>query len=430
MTTSAGTTSKTRTRRWALLLLVFAAVPDVLPYPGLKQLISERYGLDDIGAQLFAVAALIGALGAVPILRRLRNWSPRRIFASAALVQALAIGVMIVPIDWPFLLLLRGIQGYVDLLLLVTLTTLVAANAPSTGRGFGMAGSAIMVGLALGLVGGGLVSSQVSIPAVFPVGAIVSIGLALGSLGLPTLPSRSFEPTSRRLEFDRKVITAGAFMASDRMIPGMMTFSLPLLLVTNFGATPMTISLIMSMPLLACALGGYFTGMIVDRLGAFLVRVIGVPLQASGLALVVVSAGTPMMLVLGTLLLATGSALVMPTSLVIGTGRSAHQVTAESVGSIQALGQVGYLFGALSILIMTIYYGSVTSGIVLTLLLVYLVWNVAWLGRLRAIGHARRAPRFARGERRLSIPQPKPRVRRAPSTVEPRTPSDADSTIN
>ncbi|MDG2031348.1 MAG: MFS transporter [Phycisphaerales bacterium] len=429
MTTSAGTSSATWTRRWALLLLVFAAVPDVLPYPGLKQLISERYGLDDIGAQLFAVAALIGALGAVPILRRLRSWSPRRIFASAALVQALAIGVMIIPIDWPFLLVLRGIQGYVDLLLLVTLTTLVAANAPSTGRGFGMAGSAIMVGLALGLVGGGVVSS-ISVPAVFPVGALVSLGLALGSLGLPSVPGRSFEPNSRGLEFDRKVITAGAFMASDRMIPGMMTFSLPLLLVTNFGATPMTISLIMSMPLLACAIGGYFTGMIVDRLGAFLVRVIGVPLQASGLALVVVSAGNPTLLVLGTLLLATGSALVMPTSLVIGTGRSAHQVTAESVGGIQALGQVGYLFGALSILIMTIYYGSVTNGIVLTLLLVYLAWNVAWLGRLRAIGHARRAPRFARGERRLTIPQPKSRVRRAPSAVESRAPSDADSTIN
>ena len=429
MTTSAGTSSATWTRRWALLLLVFAAIPDVLPYPGLKQLISERYGLDNIGAQLFAVAALIGALGAVPILRRLRSWSPRRIFASAALVQALAIGVMIIPIDWPLLLVLRGIQGYVDLLLLVTLTTLVAANAPSTGRGFGMAGSAIMVGLALGLVGGGLVSS-ISVPAVFPVGAVVSLCLALGSLGLPSVPGRSFEATSRRPEFDRKVITAGAFMASDRMIPGMMTFSLPLLLVTNFGATPMTISLIMSMPLLACAIGGYFTGMIVDRLGAFLVRVIGVPLQASGLALVVVSAGTPTLLVLGTLLLAIGSALVMPTSLVIGTGRSAHQVTAESVGGIQALGQVGYLFGALSILIMTIYYGSVTSGIVLTLLMVYLVWNAAWLGRLRAIGHARRAPRFARGERRLSIPQPKPRVRRAPSAVESLAPSDTDSTTN
>ena len=135
----------------------------------------------------FAVAALIGALGAVPILRRLRSWSPRRIFATAALVQAIAIGLMVIPIDLPFLLLLRGIQGYVDLLLLVTLTTLVAANAPSTGRGFGMAGAAIMIGLALGLLGGGLVAS-VSVPAVFPVGAVVSICLAVGALGLPTSP--------------------------------------------------------------------------------------------------------------------------------------------------------------------------------------------------------------------------------------------------
>lgn len=433
MTSGNGTFSTVWTRRWALLLLVFAAVPDVLPYPGLKQLVSERYGLDDIGAQLFAIAALIGALCAVPILRRLRSWSPRRIFASAALVQAFAIGMMIIPIDWPLLLLLRGIQGYVDLLLLVTLTTLVAAHSPSTGRGFGMAGSAIMIGLALGLIGGGVIAS-ISIPGVFPAGALVSLCLALGSLGLPRVPVKSFESVdrgnrgNRGFEFDRKVITAGAFMASDRMIPGMMTFSLPLLLPTSFGATPMTISLVLGMPLLACAIGGYFTGMIVDHLGAFLVRIVAVPLQASGLALVVVSAGNATLLVAGTLLLAIGSALVMPTSLVIGTGRSAHQVTAESVGVIQALGQVGYLFGALSILIMTIYYGSVTTGIVLTLLLVYLVWNAAWLVRLRAIGHARRAPRFARGERRLTVPRPKSRVRRSPATVETRVSSDSDST--
>ena len=426
MTSRSGTFSATSTRRWALLLLVFAAVPDVLPYPGLKQLIGERYGLDDIGAQLFAVAALIGALGAVPILRRLRSWSPRRIFATAALVQAIAIGLMVIPIDLPFLLLLRGIQGYVDLLLLVTLTTLVAANAPSTGRGFGMAGAAIMIGLALGLLGGGLVAS-VSVPAVFPVGAVVSICLAVGALGLPSVPVKSFAAKNRGLEFDRKVITGGAFMASDRMVSSVMMFSLPLLLVANFGATPMTISLVLGMPLLACAAGGYFAGMVVDRVGAFLVRVVAAPLQALGLAVVVLSAGNVPLMIVGTALLSVGAALIMPTSLVIGTGRSAHGVVAESVAGIQALGQVGYLFGGVSILVMTIYFGSVNSGMVLGMLALYLLWNAAWLGRLRAIGHTRRAPRFAQGERRLTVPRPKSRVRRVPSTVEAQTSPDSDS---
>ena len=107
-------TSITRgTRYWALLLLVLAAVPDVLPYPGLKSIVAERFGLEDAGAQLFAIFALLGALGAVPMLRRARQWAPRKVFALGALVQALSISLMILPIDWLLVLLLRCVQGYV-----------------------------------------------------------------------------------------------------------------------------------------------------------------------------------------------------------------------------------------------------------------------------------------------------------------------------
>ncbi|MAJ47229.1 MAG: hypothetical protein CBC35_08240, partial [Planctomycetes bacterium TMED75] len=47
-------------RRWALLLLVLAAIPDVLPYAGLKSLIGDRFGKSDAEIQLFALAALFG----------------------------------------------------------------------------------------------------------------------------------------------------------------------------------------------------------------------------------------------------------------------------------------------------------------------------------------------------------------------------------
>lgn len=410
-----GSTSS-RTRRWALVLLVLAAIPDVLPLPGVKALVSERYGLDDIGAQLFTIAALIGALAAVPFMRRLGGWSPRRIFGSAALVQALVIAAMMAPIGWPVLFLLRAGQGFVDLLLLVTLTTLVAANTPGTGRGFGLSGSAVMFGLALGLIIGGVVASF-SLAAVFPVGAATSLLLALLAVVLPgeSVPAFADQPVDP--EQERRVITAGALMASDRMIPAMMTLSLPLLLVASFGAGEMAISLVLAMPLLACAVGGYLSGLIVDRFGALLVRTVGVPLQALGLAMIVLAGGTSGLLVLGTAALSIGSALVMPTSLVIGTGRSAHEVSARAIGGIQALGQVGYLFGALSILILTVYMGSVTAGIVLAMLGLYLVWNLLWLGRLRRLAHARRTPRFARGERRPRLPHATPRLRRSvPST--------------
>ena len=49
-------------RRWALGLLVVAAIPDVLPYAGLASLVGERFQKSDAEVQLFAVAALLGAL--------------------------------------------------------------------------------------------------------------------------------------------------------------------------------------------------------------------------------------------------------------------------------------------------------------------------------------------------------------------------------
>ena len=161
-------------RRWALVLLVLAAIPDVLPYAGLKSLIGERFGKSDAETQLFAVAALLGALFAVPLLRYLRQKSPRRVFAIAALVQAFSVALMALPVSWEVLLLLRGIQGGADLLTLVTLTTVVASHARGTGRGFGASGSAVLFGLAIGLAGGGAIASLAPL-AVFPLCALLSL---------------------------------------------------------------------------------------------------------------------------------------------------------------------------------------------------------------------------------------------------------------
>ena len=171
-------------RRWALLLLVIAAIPDVLPYAGLKSLIGERFGKSDSEIQLFALAALFGALAAVPLMRRLRLYSPRRVFAVAALVQAVAIAFMALPVSWELLLVLRAIQGGADLLTLVTLTTVVASHARGSGRGFGASGAAILFGLGIGLAGGGVLATFNPL-AVFPLAAVdlpvVGTGLRLAA---------------------------------------------------------------------------------------------------------------------------------------------------------------------------------------------------------------------------------------------------------
>ena len=379
MTDHFGSTPSAASRKWALVLLAVAALPDVLPYPGMKTLVSERFGLGDAGTQLFAIAALFGALLGVPLLRRARRWSPARLFAIAALIQGCSIAPMALEISWPLMLLLRGIQGFADLLLLVTLTTIVASDPHRIGRGFGLAGSGVMVGLGLGLALGGVIAS-IALELIFPVAAGIAFLLAICAWGLPRSPVRSAQTDRNRRRRDRKVILAGGFSASDRMVSGMLTISLPLLLVVNFDATPRVIGMILAGPLLACALGGYFSGWLVDRIGAIPVRMIAVPVQAVGIAVIVLSEGIPALLLLGSLGLSVGASALMPTSLVIGTGRSVGDVSLDTVGGIQALGQAGHLFGVVLILLTSLYFGAVTNWSVLGILAFYCLWNAGMLG--------------------------------------------------
>ncbi|MEE2682263.1 MAG: MFS transporter [Planctomycetota bacterium] len=398
-------------RRWALALLVLAAIPDVLPYAGLKSLIGERFGKSDAETQLFAVAALLGALFAVPLLRYLRQKSPRRVFAVAALVQAFSVGIMALPISWEFLLALRCIQGGADLLTLVTLTTVVASHARGTGRGFGASGSAVLFGLAIGLAGGGVLSSLAPL-AVFPLCALVSLLMALAAAGLPALHVSTHRPTRRR-RFDRQIILGGAFAASDRMISGMMTVSFPLLLVATMGLSESIIGAILAAPLLACAFGGFFSGMLIDRIGGILGRAVGVPLQAVGLGLIVLSSGQVGLLIIGTVLLAVGATILLPTAMVIGTSRRTDQVEVDAVGGIQAIGQGGHLFGVLLIGLLTVLAGQVTTTGIVLILGAYLAWNGVFLYALRdqTASNPRPGPQFPLGARQLVGPRPARTVR-------------------
>ena len=409
-------------RLFALLLLAVAAVPDVLPYAGLKNLIGDRFGLGDAEAQLFAIAALFGALCAVPLLTRARRSSPRSIFALAALAQSAVIACMALPVDWSVLLLLRGVQGAVDLILLVTLTTLVAASSRSTGRGFGAAGASVLFGLAFGLIAGGILAAQAA-ALVFPVAAGVSLCLALAAWVLPATPmEQAARPRKERR--DRQIIAGAAFAASDRMINGMLTISLPFLMVMSFGAQPSTIGLILAVPLIACAVGGYFSGMLVDRIGAIQARLFGVPLQAIGVALIVFSGGSVPLLVFGTLGLALGATLLLPTSLVIGVGGKTQEVAVDAVGGIQALGQAGHLTGVLLVFGLTLLTGVVTPLAIAALLLLYLLWNGVWLLQARALAHAASAEQAQQSasQRPVMVSPTYARLRRQPKpaiVIEP-----------
>ena len=393
---SSAALSSVWTRRLALLLVGVAAIPDVLPYPGLKSLIADRFATGEAATQLFAMAALFGALVMALGLRRIRLIGPRRLVLIAATAQAACLLAMTLPISWEVMLALRGVQGAVDLVLLATLTTTVAALTKQTGRAFGATGAMIMVGLAMGLLGGGLLAAYLP-TLVFPAAAGVSVLIGLGAFGLPKRPvSRVVDATSSAVneQTQRRMAAAGLFAGSDRLLSGMLTLALPLLLASAYGSSPTVIGLVLAGPLFACAIGGFFAGALVDRQGPVPVRLVGVPLQAAGVLLIVLSTGAMVPLVFGTIALSIGAALNLPTALVVATGSRGARASLSVIGMVQALGQGGHLLGVVLVLLLTVVVGSVQPEWMSVLVAVYVAVNVLSFWQLRpARSHSRRAPR-------------------------------------
>lgn len=380
MTNSPALSAHAPGRLWPWMLLVLAVVPDALPYAGLKSLISDRFNQGDSSTQLFAVAALIGAVCVVPFLKRVRRVSPRRVMFAAATLQACVVLPMALPVSWEQILVLRGVQGAFDLLTLAVLTTVIADRSSSMGRAFGGSSAAIMIGLAVGLGAGGWLAGT-GTTTVFIVAGITSLVLAGASL---TLPKTYTEPTRARAtrRITRRLLTGTALAASDRLFSGAMILSLPLLLAATGEVSTTVVGLTLALPLAFPAIGGYLAGIVVDRIGPLPVRGVGVACAAGGLGVMAVASGSVTVLLFAAVLVGIGVTLTLPTAQVITVGTHAHQAPLLSIGTLQAAGQIGHLTGIGLIMLLTAAAGSVTSGVLLWTVGIYVAWNGIFMGHV------------------------------------------------
>jgi MFS family permease len=364
-------------RWWLVALLVLAVLPDALSYPGLKVVISERFGQSDASTQYFSLAALFGAFLALPILRRVRHLPLSRLILIAGIAQALVVGAMALPISWGVLLCLRMFQGGLDLFTLAILTGAVARSLGGTGRTFGIVGSAIMGGLACGFGLGGFLAG-ISPLLVFEIGAVLALVMGIGALAIQTQPSPE-QSLPVKVRMTRTLIGGIAFAGSDRFLAGVSTVVLPLLLADTLGLDLRTIGLVMGLPLLMAVFGGVLAGLCVDRYGVGRVRLLGSVAYGLGLAVLVVGGGGITSLLFATAFMALGITALLPTALVLGTRRDGTSSDAAVVGRIQMGGQAGYIIGVLGASAMTAVIGSASISIVLLAVGVYLTWNGGWL---------------------------------------------------
>ena len=363
-------------------LVILATLPDAMSYPGLKKVVSLRFGQSDASTQLFTICALAGALLVIPFMGQIRRLSPRRVIVLTGILQAMVVGAMAASVPWWTLLVLRGVQGAFDLISLAVLTAMAARLNGGSGRTFGLLGSAIMAGLAMGFTSGGIISS-IDPSMVFPIAAGFALLMGFAGIALPNVELDEGRPRLRLVgAIDRNLATGLALSASDRFLPGITTVVLPLLLAGALGMDDRAIGMVMAAPLLVAVIGGMLAGILVDRFGAVPIRAVGCANYGGGLLLLMIGHDVFPLVVVSTLLTGIGVTLIMPTALSIGTSRGRTSDDPAVAGWIQAGGQVGYIIGIIGGAGITLMMGGTTVSIIVLAVGVYLAWNAAWMAML------------------------------------------------
>jgi MFS family permease len=384
---------------FAWLLLFIACLPDAMLPPVLRQLMIDRFGATEPQAHAFMAINLVGAVLALPVLYGLR-----RAMAPSAMVTLAAIlnGVLLTLLAWsPDLataLVLRCLEGAADMAVLAVLLHVASRAGARSGRGrrLGVSATVLMLGLAGGAILGGVVGSSAE-PSPPAPGALQSEAPGLGSdrvtvvllvgaglcglLALLTLigaaavdraaheastqdatsaalgPRTSeaaagleptgLEPTGQEEE-ERDGIALplwipSLMMGTDRMLAGLLTATIPLLLAARLGWSPERIGGMLAIPLLLMALGAYPAGLLADRLGYTLTRTGAALIYALAIAFLPIAGALSTAAMFATLLiLGFAAAALMPTALALA---ASTRRGAAAMGTVQAAGNIGYLLG-------------------------------------------------------------------------------------
>lgn len=347
------------------LLLLLACLPDAMLPPVLRTLVVERLGATEPQAHWFMAVNLVGALLALPLLAAFRRIvSPTWLIAIFAALNAALLLLLAGATNLPTALALRACEGAADMVVLAVLFDLFAKAGDGRGQGrrLGVASTVMMVGLAGGAILGGVLgrgigeveaSAEHAPSMVLLVGASFCAALAVLTVGgrrlvrrttaAASVHSATLEVPAPRSAGAPPLWTAAAMMGSDRMLAGLLTTTVPLLLASRLGWTSERIGGLLAVPLLIMAFGAFPAGLVADRFGALRTRTCAALVYAIALAAIPAAGTVSASAMLGTLLvLGLAAAALMPTSMQLAarSGRGAM-----AMGTCQAAGNIGYLLG-------------------------------------------------------------------------------------
>ncbi|HMN96758.1 MAG TPA: MFS transporter [Phycisphaerales bacterium] len=331
------------------LLLFAACLPDAMLPPVLKALVIDRLGATAPQAHWFMSINLLGALGAIPLLAALRRRSaPALQVAVAAAANALLLLGISFSTSFAAAMALRALEGVADMIAFAVLLDLTAkaGGTRTQGRRLGVATTVLMLGLASGALLGGRIGDPTTVLAV---GAAACAAVALLAISgrrlmrrsVASCPAVEVAPIARERRIP--LWTVALMMGSDRMLGGLLTVTIPLLLTARMGWPQERVGGFLAVPLLLMALGAYPAGRIADRVGNLYARSVAALVYAAALAVVpIVGGASPVAIAATLLVLGAAASALMPTGMALAarTGKGA-----VAMASGHAAGSIGYALG-------------------------------------------------------------------------------------
>jgi MFS family permease len=341
------------------VMLLLGTMPDAMFPPVLNVLLLERYDVGVSSAFWFMSVNMAGVLAVLPFLPMLRrSMSPAVLIATGAALNGLCYWLMSLPLGLGWTLAVRAIEGAPDMVVLAGVLALIARSSGVEQRGFrfGLAGTVMLLGLAAGIISGGIFGERFP-SGVFVVGAIECAVLAVIAVCLRTvLPAQGVQvgqaEDRARLRRRYPVWPAMLMLFADRGIAGALTVGGAVFLTYQLGLSTSTAGMLPAIPLLLMAVFNGPAGWLADRIGLVRVRVLACVVYGSSFVALAVGDdfGVWWLYAMFAVMGLAGAGLI-PTSFALGS--RAGGGTAD-MGLLQTAGQLGY-FAAI-----------VISGLVLT----------------------------------------------------------------
>ncbi len=325
------------------LLIGLAALPDGLVPIALNSAVVQRWGVSLEMAHWFTAAALLGAVVMFPLLGMIqRRWNAGFSIACASIANAILLILLACPIPFWLAMILRVGTGGMDMVTLAILLGLLEVGDHSrSGRRYGPATLAIMLGLAMGFTAGGILSQYLE-AGIFLVGSAFSILLAVAagcSGGLLRDEIMSVGSAVKGVRYWPMLL----FSFSDRALSAVVTVSVTLYLVSEIAVDETLVGPSMSMILLLIALGAWPAGILADRIGPLPVRIVAVVGYSAGFAMLAAAPWVPIWVIIVSLgIMGLFGAGLAPSMYILAAVRGRGAI---DMGGIHAAGNAGYLAG-------------------------------------------------------------------------------------